>query len=345
MARDTEEPNVNRARHARPRVFVVRRLPAAVEAHLSERYDVELNSTDDTYPVDRLVAAARDFDAIVPTVVDDVPAAVFETEPLRTRLVANFGVGFDRIDLAAAKKRGVVVTNTPGVLTEDTADLAMMLILAAARRASEGERQLRAGKWEGWRPTHMLGTRVTGATLGIVGFGRIGAAVAKRAYRGFGMRVVYVSSRAPDAQLVADAKAERCESLEELLATSDFVSLHVPARPDTRRMLDARRIGVMRHGAILVNTARGDLVDEAALVQALESGALAAAGLDVFEREPFVSQSLLALDNVVLLPHLGSATTASRVAMGERVLANLHAFFRGLSPPDEVRLPGPHGPP
>lgn len=336
MARDTEGPNVSGMRDARPRVFVVRRLPAAVEAQLKERYDAELNPTDQTYPLDRLVAAARDFDAIVPTVVDDVPEAVFETDLLRIRLVANFGVGFDRIDLAAAKKRGVVVTNTPGVLTEDTADLAMMLILAAARRASEGERQLRAGEWEGWRPTHMLGTRVTGATLGIVGFGRIGAAVAKRAYRGFGMRVVYVNSREPDAWAVADASAQRCRSLDELLDMSDFVSLHVPARPDTRRMLDARRIGLMRRGAILVNTARGDLVDETALVQALESGALAAAGLDVFEREPLVSPHLLALRNVVLLPHLGSATTASRVAMGERVLANLDAFFRGEPPPDRV---------
>jgi lactate dehydrogenase-like 2-hydroxyacid dehydrogenase len=336
VARDTEGPNVSGTCDARPRVFVVRRLPAAVEAQLRERYDAELNPTDQTYPLERLVAAARDFDAIVPTVVDDVPAAVFETDPLRMRVVANYGVGFDRIDLAAAKKRGVVVTNTPGVLTEDTADLAMMLILAAARRASEGERQLRAGEWEGWRPTHMLGTRVTGATLGIVGYGRIGAAVAKRAYRGFGMRVAYVSSREPDARLVADAMARRCESLDELLAMSDFVSLHVPARSETRRMLDARRIGLMRHGAILVNTARGDLVDEAALVQALESGALSAAGLDVFEREPFVSERLLGLRNVVLLPHLGSATTASRVAMGERVLANLDAFFRGEPPPDRV---------
>ena len=335
MASNVGEPNANRGA-ARPRVFVVRTLPSPIEATLRERYDVALNATDETYPIDRLIDAARDFDAIVPTVVDDVPAEVFAAQPLRTRIIANYGVGFDRIDLAAARAHGVVVTNTPGVLTEDTADLAMMLILAAARRASEGERQLRQGQWLGWRPTHMLGTRVNGATLGIVGFGRIGAAVARRAHRGFGMRVLFVNPSTPDAAAVADARAERCASLEELLAASDVVSLHAPAREGSRGMIDARRLDSMRRGAILVNTARGDLVDESALADALERGTLGAAGLDVFEREPAVSGRLLALDNVILLPHLGSATTASRVAMGKRVLANLEAFFRGLPPPDRV---------
>jgi lactate dehydrogenase-like 2-hydroxyacid dehydrogenase len=315
---------------------VVRRLPSVVEAQLRERYDVALNATDETYPLDRLIGAAREFDAIVPTVVDNVPAQVFEQSDLRVRLVANYGVGYDRIDLAAARRAGVVVTNTPGVLTEDTADLAIMLLLAAARRASEAERQLRAGGWEGWRPTHMLGTRVSGAVLGIVGYGRIGAAVAKRAHNGFGMRVLYVSPREPDAAAVKAAAAERCASLDELLERSDFVSLHAPARAETRRLLDARRIALMRPGAILVNTARGDLVDETALADALRRRAISAAGLDVFEQEPVVSSHLLALENVVLLPHIGSATTASRVAMGERVLANLDAFFRGVPPPDRV---------
>ena len=320
----------------RPSVFVVRRLPRAIETKLRERYDVALNATDETYPLARLVEAAQRFDAIVPTVVDDVPVAVFAAQPLRTRLVANYGVGFDRIDLAAARAHNVVVTNTPGALTEDTADLAVMLILAAARRTSEGERQLRAGDWAGWRPTYLLGTRVNGATLGIVGFGRIGAAVARRAYRGFGMRVLFVNPSTPDAAAVEEASANRCASLDELLASSDIVSLHAPARDGTRRMIDARRLEAMRQGAILVNTARGDLVDESALADALERGHLGAAGLDVFEREPAVSERLLALPNVVLLPHLGSATTTSREAMGERVLANLDAFFRGLPPPDRV---------
>jgi lactate dehydrogenase-like 2-hydroxyacid dehydrogenase len=315
---------------------VVRRLPASIETRLRERYDVALNSTDETYPLERLIDAAREFDAIVPTVVDNVPASVFEQSDRRVRLVANYGVGYDRIDLAAARRAGVVVTNTPGVLTEDTADLAIMLLLAAARRASEAERQLRAGGWEGWRPTHMLGTRVNGGTLGIVGYGRIGAAVAKRAHNGFGMRVLYVNRSEPDAAAVTAAAAERCASLDELLERSDFVSLHAPARAETRRLLDARRIALMRPGAILVNTARGDLVDETALADALSRGAIGAAGLDVFEQEPHVSPRLLALENVVLLPHIGSATTASRVAMGDRVLANLDAFFSGLPLPDRV---------
>ena len=335
MSSTVEGPNVTRGVE-RPRVFVVRRLPSAIETTLRDRYDVELNATDETYPLARLVEAAQRFDAIVPTVVDDVPAALFSAQPLRTRIVANYGVGFDRIDLAAARAHNVVVTNTPGVLTEDTADLALMLMLAAARRTSEGERQLRAGDWAGWRPTHLLGTRVSGATLGIVGFGRIGAAVARRAHRGFGMRVLFVNPSAPDAAAVDDARAERCASLDDLLAASDIVSLHAPAREGTRRMIDARRLESMRPGAILVNTARGELVDESALADALQRGHLGAAGLDVFEGEPAVSERLLALHNVVLLPHLGSATTASRVAMGERVLTNLDVFFRGLPPPDRV---------
>ena len=336
MGTSVVTPNEEMAPAGRARVFVVRKLPPTIEAQLHERYDVSLNATDETYPLDRLVQAARDFDAIVPTVVDDVPAAVFETTGRRVRLVANYGVGYDRIDIESARRAGVVVTNTPGVLTEDTADLAIMLLLAAARRAGEAERQLRAGGWEGWRPTHMLGTRVNGATLGIVGYGRIGAAVATRAHNGFGMRVLYVNPSEPDASAVAAARAERCASLDELLERSDFVSLHAPARPETRRLLDARRIALMRAGSILVNTARGDLVDETALADALQRGAIAAAGLDVFEREPIVSPRLLALDNAVLLPHIGSATTASRVAMGDRVLANLDAFFRGLAPPDRL---------
>jgi lactate dehydrogenase-like 2-hydroxyacid dehydrogenase len=311
-------------------------LPEPIERALEARYDAHLNATDETYPLETLVDAARSYDAIVPTVVDNIPRAVFDVPARRTRMIANYGVGFDRIDLAAAREHGVVVSNTPGALTEDTADLAIMLILAAARRTSEAERQLRSGKWEGWRPTHMLGTRVNGATLGIVGFGRIGAAVARRAYRGFGMRVLFVAPREPDATLLADANAERCMSIEELLSRSDIVSIHAPARPDTRHMINAARLAQMRRGSILVNTARGDLVDEAALCDALETRHLAAAGIDVFEGEPSVSERLRSIESAVLLPHIGSATTASRVAMGERVLANLDAFFAGRAPPDRI---------
>ena len=336
MTNRNEPVSADQASGARPRVFVMRKLPDATERQLRERYDVALNPTDQTIPAATVVDSARTFDAIVSSVVDDVPDAVFSVNPRRLRIVANYGVGFDRIDVRAARAHGVVVTNTPGVLTEDTADLAMLLLLAAARRASEAERELRAGHWNGWRPTHMLGTRVNGGVLGIVGFGRIGAAVARRAYRGFGMRVMFVNPSAPDPQAVADANATRCVSLEEMLPLADFVSLHAPSRPETRQLLDARRLGLMRPGAILVNTARGDLIDETALFDALAGGALAAAGLDVYEGEPRVSDRLLGLRNVVLLPHIGSATTASRVAMGDRVLANLDAFFAGAEPPDRV---------
>ncbi|HEX6047980.1 MAG TPA: D-glycerate dehydrogenase [Gemmatimonadaceae bacterium] len=314
----------------------MRRLPDATERQLRERYEVTLNPSDETVPPGAVVDAARTFDAIVSSVVDDVPETVFSLRPRQLRIVANYGVGFDRIDLAAARANGVVVTNTPGVLTEDTADLAILLLLAAARRASDAERELRAGQWRGWRPTHMLGTRVNGGVLGIVGFGRIGAAVARRAHRGFGMRVLFVNPSAPDAHAVADANASRCVSLEEMLPLCDFVSLHAPSRPETRRLMDAPRLALMRPGAILVNTARGELIDEPALCDALERGTLAAAGLDVYEGEPHVSDRLLGVRSAVLLPHIGSATTASRVAMGDRVLANLDAFFEGAEPPDRL---------
>jgi lactate dehydrogenase-like 2-hydroxyacid dehydrogenase len=328
--------NPNATSTARPRVFVMRRLPEPIETQLRERYEVTINSSDEAISTTAIVDAARRFDAIVSSVADDVPEPVFSVTPRRLRIVANFGVGFDRIDIDAARAHGIVVTNTPGALTEDTADIAILLLLAAARRASEAERELRAGRWTGWRPTHMLGTRMNGAVLGIVGFGRIGAAVARRAYRGFGMRVLFVNPSTPDASAVADADATRCESLEEVLPQCDFVSLHAPSRPETRRLLDRRRLALMRTGAILVNTARGDLVDEAALADALARGQIAAAGLDVYENEPRVSDQLLALDNVVLLPHIGSATTATRVAMGERMLENLDSFLRGNAPPDRV---------
>ena len=324
------------ARGARPRVFVLRRLPDATEAQLRERFDATLNATDETYGADRVIDAARQCDAIVSSVVDEVSAAVFSVQPRRFGIVANFGVGFDRIDIAAARAHGVVVTNTPGVLTEDTADLAMLLLLAAARRTSEAERELRSGEWRGWRPTHMLGARVNGAVLGVVGFGRIGAAVARRAYRGFGMRVLFVNPSPPDVRAVGDANATRCASLEEMLPLCDFVSLHAPARRETRHLLDAERLSLLRRGAVVVNTARGELIDEEALIHALEQRAIAAAGLDVYADEPNVSGRLMALHNVVLLPHIGSATMASRVAMGDRVLANLDAFFRGDDPPDRV---------
>jgi len=229
----------------------------------------------------------------------------------------------------------VVVTNTPGVLTDDTADLAVALLLAVARRMGEGEREVRESRWNGWRPTHLLGTRVSGKTLGIIGFGRIGRAVAQRAHHGFGMRIVIHTPHEPPADAVAAVEAES-GSLQEVLGGSDFVSLHVPATPATRHLIDRRRLAMMRPTAFLINTSRGDVVDEASLAAALESGALAGAGLDVYQREPAVPEALRRLPNVMLLPHLGSATRESRDAMGFKALENLIAFFAGRTPPDLI---------
>jgi lactate dehydrogenase-like 2-hydroxyacid dehydrogenase len=317
----------------RPRVALSRRLPAAVELALAERYDVCPNVADLDLGEDGLREALRSSDAVVTTVTDRLPRALLTDPRRRARLVAQFGVGVDRIDLHAAREAGILVTNTPGVLTEDTADLAILLLLATARRAGEAERELRAGRWSGWRPTHMLGTRVHGKTLGVVGYGRIGRAVARRARFGFGMRVLAWAPRpvGPDESLDAVAP-----SLDELLAASDFVTLHCPSSPETRHLMDERHLAHMRSHAMLVNTARGEVVDEGALCDALDAGRLAGAGLDVYEREPEVPPRLLAHERVVVLPHIGSATLETRVAMGMRVVSNLDAFFRGEVPPDRV---------
>lgn len=317
-------------------MIVTRRLPEPVEAEASERFDAVLNTADEPFTAADLADAMRDADGVLVTVTDRIDSAVLAAEPRRARIVANFGVGYEHIDLAAAAARGVVVTNTPGVLTDDTADLTMALLLAVMRRVGEGERHVRSGRWTGWRPTHMLGLRVTGATLGIVGMGRIGRAVAARAQHGFGMRIRYFQPRPVDPATLAGVSAIRCESLEELLATCDIVSLHCPATAETRHMIDEARLGLMRPGAVLINTARGGIIDEAALARALAAGALAGAGLDVYEREPAVPQGLTELENVVLLPHLGSATVHARRAMGERAIENLAAFFAGRDVPDRL---------
>lgn len=320
----------------RPRVVVTRRLPEPVEAKLTEAFDAVLNVEDRALTPDELAEAVRSADALLPTVTDRITAEVLSAEPRRTRIVANFGVGYNNIDIAAANARGIVVTNTPDVLTDCTADTAMTLLLSVARRAGEGERQLRAGAWTGWRPTHLLGTKVTGKTLGIVGMGRIGRAVARRAHHGFGMRIVYFEPfPVPEAE-IAGLDAQRVDSLEVLLAGSDFVSLHCPATPETHHLINAETLGTMKPGAFLINSARGDVVDEAALVEALGAGTIAGAGLDVYEGEPRVSPGLLEMENVVLFPHLGSATKETRVAMGLRAFENLLAFFRGDRPRDRV---------
>ena len=321
---------------ARPRVIVTRRLPAAVEDLLKREFDAQLNADDRPFTPAELANALRQADGLLPTVTDRITADVLSAEPLRTKIIANFGVGFNNIDVGAAKARGVVVTNTPDVLTDDTADDAIMLLLMVARRGGEGERHVRAGAWTGWRPTHMLGTKVSGKTLGLVGLGRIARAVARRAKQGFGMRVLFHDPYPPPPAVVAELGAEPRADLDALVRESDFLSLHCPATPETRHLMDARRLALMKPSAFLVNTARGDVVDEAALVAALRAGTLAGAALDVYEREPAVSPELLTMENVVLLPHLGSATRETRVAMGERSLENLRAFFSGAAPRDRV---------
>lgn len=318
----------------RPTVVVTRRLPSPVEERLRSLFDARLNTADAPLDDAALAVAMRDADALVPTVTDRITADLLDTPGRRVRIVSNFGVGFNNIDVAAAQANGIVVTNTPDVLTDDTADLAITLLLMVARRTGEGERHLRAGEWTGWRPTHMLGTRVTGKTLGLIGFGRIGRAVAARAIGGFRMRVLWHDPFAADDAITLGA--ERRSSIEAVLEESDFVSLHCPATPDTKHLMNAGRLAAMRHGAFLINTARGDVVDEPALVHALRERTIAGAALDVFEREPLVSRELLDLDNVVLLPHLGSATEETRVAMGNRAVDNLAAFFGGGAPRDRV---------
>ena len=319
----------------RPLVHVTRRLPEVVERQLAAHFDVVLNETDTPPDARALADALAGADALLCTVTDRLDGAVLRgAAPLRARILANFGVGYNHIDVGAARERGIVVTNTPGVLTDDTADVALALMLMTARRLGEGERCVRAGAWMGWTPTQLLGMSLSDKTLGIVGFGRIGRAMARRAHFGLGMRVRYVSrSVHPDAIAVG---ATPSPSLHALLAESDVVSVHAPATPETRHLIDADALAHMRPHAILVNTSRGDLVDEAALVDALRAGAIAGAGLDVYEGEPRVHPELLGMANVVLLPHLGSATRETRRAMGERAIANLVAFFEGREPPDRV---------
>ena len=323
-------------RSGRPVVVVTRRLPEPVEAQLAREFDARLNADDHALGPPELTEALQTADALLPTVTDRLTADVLGVEPLRARILANYGVGFNHIDTRAAKARGVVVTNTPDVLTDDTADDALMLLLMVARRGAEGDRHVRSGAWTGWQPTHMLGTRVSGKTLGLIGLGRIGRAVAHRARHGFGMRVIFHDPYPPPPAVVTELGAESKDNLDDVLREADFVSLHSPATPETHHLIDARRLALMKREAFLINNARGDIVDEAALVAALKRGTIAGAGLDVFEREPAVAPELLTMENVVLLPHLGSATQEARVAMGLRALDNLKAFFSGAQPRDRV---------
>ncbi len=321
---------------SRPIVVVTRRLPAEVEAELQKDFDVRLNTDDVPFTPQQLHDALRIADAILPTVTDRFTAEVIGAAPVRAKLLANFGVGFNHIDVGAAKAAGVSVSNTPDVLTDATADIAVTLMLMVARRAGEGERQVRLGLWTGWRPTHLIGTQVSGKTLGLIGMGRIARAVARRAHHGFGMRVLFHDPFPPSPQEAAALGATGMATLEDVLEAADFVSLHCPATPETRHLMNTERFERMRNTAFLINTARGDVVDEAALVAALQGGQIAGAGLDVFEREPVVTPALLTMENVVLLPHLGSATREARAAMGMRAIENLRLFFSGKPLRDRV---------
>lgn len=318
------------------RILVTRRWPQVVESVLAERFDAEFNVSDRPMDQAALADALARYDAVLPTVSDRLPAALFEQDALSVRIIGNYGVGYNHIDIAAASARGIAVTNTPGVLTDCTADLAMTLLLQVARRAGEGERELRAGGWTGWRPTHMIGTKVTGKTLGIIGFGRIGKAMARRCHFGFDMDVVFHNRSRVDPAEAARHGARQLDTVEEVLAASDFVSLHCPGGGENVGLIDARRLQAMKPSAFLINTARGDVVDEAALVRALADGRIAGAGLDVYAAEPQVPEALRQMENVVLLPHLGSATAETRTAMGMKVVDNITAFFEGRDPPDRV---------
>ena len=319
----------------RPHVIVTRRLPDAIETRMRELFDARLNDGDAPMSKAQLVEAVKDCDVLVPTVTDRVDSAVLAHAGERLRLIANYGTGVDNIDVEAAYKRGITVTNTPGVLPEDTADMTMALILAVSRRLAEGERAARSGEWSGWSPTAFLGRRIWGKRLGILGMGRIGSALARRA-RGFGLAVHYHNRRRVHESIENELEATYWESLDQMLARVDIVSVNCPHTPATYHLLSARRLKLLRESAIVVNTSRGEVIDEAALTRMLRDREIAGAGLDVFEHEPAINPKLRQLDNVVLLPHMGSATIEGRMDMGEKVIINIKTFIDGHRPPDRV---------
>ncbi|MBA4013061.1 MAG: D-glycerate dehydrogenase [Phenylobacterium sp.] len=319
----------------KPKVIVTRRLPDPVETRMRELFDTELNLDD--VPLDReaLIKAVQRADAIVPTITDHIDADLIAAAGDKLKLIANFGAGVDHIDVAAANERGIAVTNTPGVLTEDTADLTMALIMAVSRRIVEGANVVQAGEFTGWTPTWMMGRRVNGKRLGIIGMGRIGQAVARRA-KAFGMQIHY-HNRKPVSHVIAEElEATYWESLDQMLARMDIISVNCPHTPATYHLLSARRLKLLQPHAVVVNTARGGIIDEGALADLLAAGAVAGAGLDVFEFEPAINPKLLTQPNAVLLPHLGSATVEARIDMGEKVIINLKTWMDGHRPPDRV---------
>ncbi len=320
----------------KPSVLVTRRWPAAVEAQLAENYNAVLNTGDIPMSPAELRDALKAYDAVLPTVTDTLSAEALDVAAAQTKILANYGVGYSHICEPAARDLGMTVTNTPDVLSECTADLAMTLLLMVARRAGEGERELRAGGWTGWRPTHLVGTKVSGKTLGIIGFGRIGQEMARRAHHGFGMKILVKNRSTVSPDVLKQFNATQVETVDDLLPQCDFVSLHCPGGAANRHLINGRRLDLMKPDSFLINTARGEVVDEHALVQSLMFDTIGGAALDVFDGEPRINPDLLQCDNLVMLPHLGSATKESREAMGFRVLDNLGDFFAGRPPRDRV---------
>ena len=316
-------------------VVVTRKLPDATETRLMELFDVKLNVNDEPMTTSELAVAMASAEVLVPTVTDQIDAELIRGAGKKLKLIANYGTGVDHINLEAARDKGIAVTNTPDVLTEDTADMTMALILAVPRRLVEGERELRAGEWSGWSPTWMLGHRIFGKRLGIIGMGRIGQAVARRA-RGFGLSIHYHNRNPVHDEIETELEATYWESLDQMIARMDFVSVNCPHTPATFHLLSARRLKLLQPHAVIINTARGEIIDEAALTRLLQAGEIAGAGLDVFEHEPAVNPKLMALDNVILLPHMSSATFEGRQDMGDKVVINIQFFADGHTPPDRV---------
>jgi len=320
---------------AKTKVIVTRRLPDTIETRMMELFDVELNLSDTPMAKAQLIDAVGRCDVLVPTVTDDIDGEILSQAGDQFKLIANYGAGVDHIDLNVARSKRISVTYTPDVLTEDTADMTMALILAVPRRLVEGEQALRDGKWKGWSPTWMLGNRIHGKRLGIVGMGRIGRAVAKRA-KGFGLSVHYHNRHRVHEDVENELEATYWESLDQMLARMDIISVNCPHTPATYHLLSSRRLHLLQKHAFIVNTARGEVIDEEALIKMLANGKIAGAGLDVYENEPHINEKFLDLNNVTLIPHLGSATLEGRLDMGEKVLINIRAFIDGHSSPDRV---------
>ena len=322
---------------AKPLVIVTRRLPELVEARLMELFNTKLSLDDKPFSKNQLIDAVKEADILLPTVTDIIDKDVIENASSKLKLIANFGNGTDHLDLVAAQKKKIIVTNTPGVLTEDTADMVMGLLLAVPRKVIEGENLIRSGKWEGWSPTHMMGRRIWGKRLGIIGMGSIGQAVARRAI-GFGLNIHYHNrNRLPDV-IEESHQATYWEGLDQMLPKMDIISINCPSTPETYHLLSRARLSTLQPHAYIINTSRGKVVNEEALAELLSIGKIAGAGLDVFEREPSVSEVLLGAPNTVLLPHMGSATVEARIEMGEKVIINIQTLLNGHRPPDRIVL-------